>query len=88
MSVYLVHNRSTDYMQIIGKSSMVGFIDYSMKICFFSLTILLLDVFLFVQPFFLPVSMHVLLAALREWRRYKQEMAKYLTWKAKVKVNS
>ncbi|KAJ4828837.1 hypothetical protein Tsubulata_010490 [Turnera subulata] len=41
--------------------------------------------FLFSQPFFLPVSMHVLLAALREWKRYKQEKAKYLLWKAKVK---
>ncbi|KAL5798728.1 hypothetical protein ACOSQ2_003548 [Xanthoceras sorbifolium] len=30
------------------------------------------------SPFFLPVTMHVLLAALREWRRYKQEKAKYL----------
>ncbi|PNT51472.2 hypothetical protein POPTR_002G244801v4 [Populus trichocarpa] len=30
------------------------------------------------SPFFLPVSMHVLLAALREWRRYKQEKAKLL----------
>ncbi|KAJ9169773.1 hypothetical protein P3X46_017927 [Hevea brasiliensis] len=38
------------------------------------------------SPFFLPVAMHVLLAALREWRRYKQENAKYLLWKAKVKV--
>jgi phosphatidylinositol glycan class S len=43
---------------------------------------------LFPQPFFLPVSMHVLLAALREWRRYKQEKAKYLLWKAKEKVAS
>lgn len=40
------------------------------------------------SPFFLPVSMHVLLAALREWRRYKQEKAKYLLWKAKEKVAS
>ncbi|XP_010547097.1 PREDICTED: GPI transamidase component PIG-S [Tarenaya hassleriana] len=31
------------------------------------------------SPFFLPVSMHVILAALREWKRYKQEKAKYLT---------
>jgi phosphatidylinositol glycan class S len=43
---------------------------------------------LFPQPFFLPVSMLVLLAALREWRRYKQEKAKYLLWKAKEKVAS
>ncbi|KAK9281628.1 hypothetical protein L1049_004531 [Liquidambar formosana] len=40
------------------------------------------------SPFFLPVLMHVLLAALREWRRYKQEKAKYLAWKAKAKVAS
>lgn len=40
------------------------------------------------SPFFLPVAMHVLLAALREWKRYKQENAKYLLWKAKVKVAS
>ncbi|GKV33916.1 hypothetical protein SLEP1_g42354 [Rubroshorea leprosula] len=38
------------------------------------------------SPFFLPVSMHVLLAALREMKRYRQEKAKYLAWKAKVKV--
>ncbi|CBI18338.3 unnamed protein product, partial [Vitis vinifera] len=38
------------------------------------------------SPFFLPVSMHVLLAAFREWRRYKQETAKYLAWKKKAKV--
>lgn len=36
------------------------------------------------SPFFLPVTMHVLLAALREWRRYKQENRKYLAWKTKV----
>ncbi|KAG6661031.1 GPI transamidase component PIG-S isoform X1 [Carya illinoinensis] len=40
------------------------------------------------SPFFLPVSMHVLLAALREWRRYKQENKKYLAWKTKVKKDS
>lgn len=38
-----------------------------------------------VQPFFLPVAMHVVLAALREWKRYRQENTKYLAWKAKVK---
>jgi phosphatidylinositol glycan class S len=43
---------------------------------------------LFPQPYFLPVSMLVLPAALREWRRYKQEKAKYLLWKAKEKVAS
>ncbi|XP_004290191.1 PREDICTED: GPI transamidase component PIG-S-like [Fragaria vesca subsp. vesca] len=37
------------------------------------------------SPFFLPVSMHVILAALREWRRYKKENKKYLVWKAKMK---
>ncbi|XP_057781038.1 uncharacterized protein LOC130999517 isoform X1 [Salvia miltiorrhiza] len=35
------------------------------------------------SPFFLPVSLHVLLAALREWKRYKQESRKYKAWKAK-----
>ncbi|KAF4370288.1 hypothetical protein G4B88_012972 [Cannabis sativa] len=37
------------------------------------------------SPFFLPVAMHVILAALREWRRYKQENNKYLAWK-KIEV--
>ncbi|KDP26366.1 hypothetical protein JCGZ_17524 [Jatropha curcas] len=40
------------------------------------------------SPFFLPVSIHVLLAALRELKRYKQENAKYLLWKANAKVAS
>ncbi|KAK8506051.1 hypothetical protein V6N12_074110 [Hibiscus sabdariffa] len=40
------------------------------------------------SPFFLPVSMHVVLAALREFRRYKQEKAKYLVWKAKANTSS
>ncbi|KAK4749073.1 hypothetical protein SAY87_026522 [Trapa incisa] len=35
------------------------------------------------SPFFLPVSLHVILAALREWKRYKQEKTKYLTWVTK-----
>ncbi|XP_021720068.1 GPI transamidase component PIG-S-like [Chenopodium quinoa] len=35
------------------------------------------------SPFFLPVALHVLLAAFKEWKRYKQEKLKYLTWKAK-----
>ncbi|KAK7395443.1 hypothetical protein VNO78_16001 [Psophocarpus tetragonolobus] len=39
------------------------------------------------SPFFLPVTMHVLLAALREWKRYKQENRKYLEAKTKVKVS-
>ncbi|KAG8371729.1 hypothetical protein BUALT_Bualt13G0118400 [Buddleja alternifolia] len=34
------------------------------------------------SPFFLPVSLHVLLAALREWKRYKQESKKYHAWRA------
>lgn len=37
------------------------------------------------SPFFLPVSLHVLLAVVREWKRYKQESRKYTTWKAKGK---
>ncbi|XP_009775445.1 uncharacterized protein LOC107788859 isoform X2 [Nicotiana tabacum] len=36
------------------------------------------------QPFFLPVSLHVLLAVIREWKRYKVENRKYLAWKAKL----
>ncbi|KAG6411886.1 hypothetical protein SASPL_124539 [Salvia splendens] len=35
------------------------------------------------SPFFLPVALHVLLAALREWKRYKQESRKFKAWKAK-----
>lgn len=35
------------------------------------------------SPFFLPVALHVILAALREWRRYKKEMTKYFAWKAR-----
>lgn len=35
------------------------------------------------SPFFLPVSLHVLLAALREWKRYKQQSRKYNAWKVK-----
>ncbi|KAL2933755.1 GPI transamidase component PIG-S [Bienertia sinuspersici] len=34
-------------------------------------------------PFFLPVALHVLLAAVKEWKRYKQEKMKYSTWKAR-----
>ncbi|XP_028765254.1 GPI transamidase component PIG-S isoform X1 [Neltuma alba] len=40
------------------------------------------------SPFFLPVLMHVILAALREWKRYKQENWKYLAWKTKAKITS
>ncbi|KAK7339147.1 hypothetical protein VNO77_19795 [Canavalia gladiata] len=39
------------------------------------------------SPFFLPVSMHVLLAALREWKRFKQENRKHLAGKTKTKVS-
>ncbi|KAM7262994.1 hypothetical protein ACFE04_000677 [Oxalis oulophora] len=35
------------------------------------------------SPFFLPVSMHVILAAVKEYRRYRKEKAKYLAWKAR-----
>ncbi|KAK3021629.1 hypothetical protein RJ639_046353 [Escallonia herrerae] len=35
------------------------------------------------SPFFLPVSLHVLLAVVREVKRYKQESEKYKAWKAK-----
>ncbi|KAJ0234110.1 GPI transamidase component PIG-S-like protein [Hirschfeldia incana] len=38
------------------------------------------------SPFFLPVAGHVVLAALREWKRYKQEKAKYLTWLTRKKT--
>lgn len=34
------------------------------------------------SPFFLPVSLHVILAVLREWKRYKQESNRYKAWKA------
>ncbi|KAG6593005.1 GPI transamidase component PIG-S [Cucurbita argyrosperma subsp. argyrosperma] len=37
------------------------------------------------SPFFLPVALHVILAALREWKRYKQEHKKYLAFLAKPK---
>ncbi|KAI3945933.1 hypothetical protein MKW98_007282 [Papaver atlanticum] len=37
-------------------------------------------------PFFLPVALHVLLASAKEWRRYKQERAKYFTWISKTKA--
>ncbi|XP_057508884.1 uncharacterized protein LOC130791671 [Actinidia eriantha] len=35
------------------------------------------------SPFFLPVSLHVILAAVREWRRFKQESKKYAAWQTK-----
>ncbi|XP_006297237.2 GPI transamidase component PIG-S [Capsella rubella] len=38
------------------------------------------------SPFFLPVVAHVVLAALREWKRYRQEKAKYLTWLTRKKT--
>ncbi|KAL3828912.1 hypothetical protein ACJIZ3_017714 [Penstemon smallii] len=37
------------------------------------------------SPFFLPVSLHVVLSALREWKRYRQESRKYSAWKTKLK---
>ncbi|KAL9271584.1 GPI transamidase component PIG-S-like protein [Drosera capensis] len=37
------------------------------------------------SPFFLPVLLHVVIAAIKEGRRYKQEMSKYVAWKAKAK---
>ncbi|XP_068651699.1 uncharacterized protein [Aristolochia californica] len=44
------------------------------------------------MPFFAPVLLHVLLAALKELRRYKKEKAKYLTWlnqsKASCQISS
>ncbi|GMH30940.1 hypothetical protein Nepgr_032783 [Nepenthes gracilis] len=40
------------------------------------------------SPFFLPVSLHVILAAIKEWRRYKRERSKYMAWKAIEKVKS
>ncbi|XP_059296497.1 uncharacterized protein LOC132049639 [Lycium ferocissimum] len=36
------------------------------------------------SPFFLPVALHVLLAVIREWKRYKVENRKYLAWKDKL----
>ncbi|XP_057964841.1 uncharacterized protein LOC131155610 isoform X2 [Malania oleifera] len=38
------------------------------------------------SPFFLPVLLHVLLATVREWRRYKKERTKYFRWKTKKKA--
>ncbi|KAL7584806.1 hypothetical protein Lser_V15G41950 [Lactuca serriola] len=34
------------------------------------------------SPFFLPLSLHVILAVVREMKRYKQETRKYTAWKA------
>lgn len=39
-------------------------------------------------PFFLPVSLHILLAAIKELKRYKQERAKYFAWKGIEKMKS
>ncbi|XP_058097494.1 uncharacterized protein LOC131242696 isoform X2 [Magnolia sinica] len=36
------------------------------------------------MPFFAPVALHVLLAAIKELKRYKQERAKYLAWNARA----
>ncbi|CAM8951695.1 unnamed protein product [Rhodiola kirilowii] len=40
------------------------------------------------SPFFLPVAMHVILAALRELKRYKQESKKYMAWKAEASAST
>ncbi|PIA39291.1 hypothetical protein AQUCO_02600028v1 [Aquilegia coerulea] len=39
-------------------------------------------------PFFLPVSLHILFAAIKEVKRYRQERTKYFAWKAKIKLKS
>lgn len=49
------------------------------------MALVLMPAFVWRQPFFLPVALHVILAALREWKRYKQEQKKYLTFVAKSK---
>ncbi|XP_077250288.1 GPI transamidase component PIG-S-like protein [Tasmannia lanceolata] len=38
------------------------------------------------MPFFAPVLLHVLLAAIKELRRYKRERAKYFAWNASAKT--
>ncbi|KAI4354342.1 hypothetical protein L6164_003212 [Bauhinia variegata] len=40
------------------------------------------------SPFFLLVSLHVLMGAIIEWKRYKRENKKYMAWKNKVNVRS
>ncbi|CAM8948441.1 unnamed protein product [Rhodiola kirilowii] len=40
------------------------------------------------SPFFLPVAMHVILAAIRELKRYKQESKKYMAWKAEASAST
>ncbi|KAI7744787.1 hypothetical protein M8C21_030273 [Ambrosia artemisiifolia] len=40
------------------------------------------------QPFFLPLSLHVILAVVREMKRYKQESRKYVAWEAIRKQHS
>ncbi|MFS7954058.1 putative phosphatidylinositol-glycan biosynthesis class S protein [Helianthus anomalus] len=40
------------------------------------------------SPFFLPLSLHVILAVVREMKRYKQESRKYAAWEALRKQHS
>ncbi|XP_071716122.1 uncharacterized protein [Rutidosis leptorrhynchoides] len=40
------------------------------------------------SPFFLPLSLHVILAVVREIKRYKKESRKYAAWKAATKQHS
>nr|XP_043636056.1 GPI transamidase component PIG-S isoform X2 [Erigeron canadensis] len=40
------------------------------------------------SPFFLPLSLHVILAVVREIKRYKQESRKYAAWKAVARQHS
>ncbi|KAL9999846.1 putative phosphatidylinositol-glycan biosynthesis class S protein [Helianthus debilis subsp. tardiflorus] len=40
------------------------------------------------SPFFLPLSLHVILAVVREIKRYKQESRKYAAWEALRKQHS
>jgi hypothetical protein len=42
----------------------------------------------FLQPFFAPVSLHVLLAAIKELKRYKAERAKYSAFLASQATSS
>eukprot|EP00268_Persea_americana_P027691 TRINITY_DN2700_c0_g1_i3.p1 TRINITY_DN2700_c0_g1~~TRINITY_DN2700_c0_g1_i3.p1 ORF type:complete len:257 (-),score=51.55 TRINITY_DN2700_c0_g1_i3:424-1194(-) len=39
------------------------------------------------MPFFAPVALHVLLAVIKELRRYKQERAKYFAWIAQANAS-
>lgn len=48
----------------------------------------LLKTLYFLQPFFAPVSLHVLLAAIKELKRYKAERAKYFAFLASQATSS